>query len=108
MIVYQLEDAMKCGPKDRPRRRTKNNRSLKKCVGEQRNYQSKIEMISVLSFGKRLTLLRSSTTGYTDPLKVPHFHGRSHRSRLQRSSLLGYDLDSVGARMCLFPSTFIL
>ena len=45
---------MKCGPKpkDRPRRRTKNNRSLKKCVGEQGNYQSKIEMISVLSFGK--------------------------------------------------------
>ena len=60
MMMNQLEDTMKCGPKpkDRPRWRTKNNRSLKKCVGEQRNYQSKIEMISVLSFGKRLTFLQ--------------------------------------------------
>jgi hypothetical protein len=31
MIVNQLEDTMKCEV------RTKNNRSLKKCVGEQRN-----------------------------------------------------------------------
>src|SRR5262245_29923220 len=54
MIMNQLEGTMKCGPKpkDRPRWRTKNNRSVKKCLGEQRNYQSKIEMISVLSFGK--------------------------------------------------------
>src|SRR5262249_6974925 len=54
MMMNQLEDTMNYGPKpkNRPRWRTKNNRSLKKCVGEQRNYQSKIEMISVLSFGK--------------------------------------------------------
>src|SRR5262245_30967465 len=34
LIINQLEDTMKCSPKptDRPRRRTKNNRLLKKCA----------------------------------------------------------------------------
>ena len=73
MIEDQVEDTMKCGPKtkDRPRRRTKNNRSLKKCVGEQRNYQSKIEIISVLSFGKAPNIAQSLLPVITNPLPLP-------------------------------------
>jgi len=39
LITYQVEDAMKCGPKpkDGLGDEQKNNRSLKKCVGEQRS-----------------------------------------------------------------------
>src|SRR5262249_14308754 len=55
-------------------------------------------MISVLSFGKAPNVARSQ-----------HSDARSHRSlHLQRPSLVAYDLDSVGTRICLFRSTFIL
>jgi hypothetical protein len=43
MIVNQLEDTMKCGPKPKDKteapatNKEHNNQSLKKCVGEQRN-----------------------------------------------------------------------
>jgi hypothetical protein len=87
----------------------KNNRSLKKCVGEQRNsYQSsKIEMISVLLFGKApnvaavpLLLVR------IDPLKSAPFSWAKPSQSAPATPLF----DSIqsktvcGGRICLFPS----
>src|SRR5262245_10875062 len=64
--MNQLEDTMKCGPKD-----SLGDESLKKCVGEQRNYQSKIEIISVLSFGKAPNIAQSLLPVITNPLPLP-------------------------------------
>jgi hypothetical protein len=70
MICHQLKDTMK-----RTEDPAMNNRSLKKCVGEQRNsYQSKIEMISVLFFGKAPNVAAGPLLAVmTDPLKSAPF-----------------------------------
>ena len=59
---------MKCGPKpkDRPPSATNKEKPVaSKMRAEQRKYQSKIEMISVLSFGKAPNFAQSPAFSFT-------------------------------------------